>query len=74
MFIWRFMEVWRAIPDVLGRGLSEAKPAEEGGCTPLLGTKYEPDMVIKDRDIEVGNRMENKHAFGVFGVSDAPRR
>jgi len=28
--------------------------AEEWGCVPLLTTKYEPDMVKTDRDIEVG--------------------
>jgi len=47
------MEVWRAIPDVLGRRLSEAKSAEGGGRTPLLATKYEPDVVKTDRDNDV---------------------
>jgi len=68
------MELWRAIPYVPGRRLSEAKPAVEGGCTPLLAAKYEPDMVKTDRDIEVGNCMEIKHAFCVFGVSETPGR
>jgi len=34
--------------------LSEAKLAEEGEFAPLLTTKYEPDVVKTDRDIEVG--------------------
>jgi len=34
-----FYKLWRAIQDVLGRRLSEAKPAEEGGCTPLVTAK-----------------------------------
>jgi len=46
------------IPDVLGRRLSEVKPAVEGECAPLLTTKYEPDVIETDRDIEVGNRMD----------------
>jgi len=41
-------KLWRAIPDVLGRRLSEAKPAEEGSCTPLLTAEYEPDTVETD--------------------------
>jgi len=49
-----FSKLWRAIPDVLGRRLSEAKLAEEGECAPLITTKYEPDLVKTDRDIEVG--------------------
>jgi len=52
------MEVWRAIPDVLGRRLRFAQPAVEGECAPLLTTKYELDMIETDPDIEVGNRMD----------------
>jgi len=33
-FIWRFMELWRAIPDVPGHPLSEAKPVIEEDCAP----------------------------------------
>jgi len=50
---------WKAflsIPDVYGRRLSEAKPAKEGGCTPSLTTKYEPDTVKTDRDNDVTKR------------------
>jgi len=32
-----------------------------------MNTKYEPDMDKTDRDIEVGNRMEEKHVFWRFG-------
>jgi len=71
------MEVWRAIPDVLGRRLSVAKPAVEGECAPLLTTKYESDVIETDRDIEVGNRMDRKDVkntfFCVLGVSATPR-
>jgi len=48
------MEVWRAIPDVFGRRLRFALPAEEGGCAPLLATKYEPNVIKTDRVIEDG--------------------
>jgi len=71
------MEVWCALPDILGCRLSEAKPAVEGECAPLLNTKYEPNMIETDRDIEVGNRMDKKHVkntfFRVLGVSKTPR-
>jgi len=67
IFIWRFKEIWHAIPDVSGRRLSEAGRGR--GCTPLLTTKYEPDMVKTDRDIEVGNSMDLR-----FLVSETPRR
>jgi len=42
------MEVWRTIPDVLGRQLSEAKPAVEGECALLLTTIYKPDVIETD--------------------------
>jgi len=42
-YFWRFMEIWRAIPDIF----------DERGCTPLVTTKYEPDMVKTDRDNDV---------------------
>jgi len=32
-YVWRFMELWRAISD------------EKAGCTSLLTTKYEPVMI-----------------------------
>jgi len=44
-----FFNVWRAIPDVYGRQLSEAKLVEEGGCAPLPTIKYEPLLVGSDR-------------------------
>jgi len=50
-FYLRFMEFWRAILDVSSRRLSEAKPAEEGGCATSLITKYEPLPVVSDRVI-----------------------
>jgi len=51
-FYWIYVfEVWRAIPDVLGRQVSEAKLAEEGGCVLLLTTKYEPLLVRSERVI-----------------------
>jgi len=43
----------RMLPDVLGRRLSEAKPAEGVGSSALLTTKYEPDVVKTDRDNDV---------------------
>jgi len=54
------------IPDVLGRRLSETKPAVEGECAPLLITKYEPDVIETDLDIEVGYRMDRKHVKNTF--------
>jgi len=51
-----------------------AQPAEEGGCAPLLTTKYEPDVVKTDRDIEVGNRVHKQTFIRVVGVSETPRR
>jgi len=48
-----FSKLWRAIPDVVGRQLSEAKPAEEGGCSLLPTAKYEQHMVKTDRDNDV---------------------
>jgi len=77
IIILRFMELWRAISDVLGRRLSEAKPAVEGECALLLITKYERVVIETDRDIEVGNRMGKKDVkntfFRVLGVSETPR-
>jgi len=55
-----------AVPDVLGRWLSAAKPAVEGECAPLLTTKYEPDVIESDRDIEVGNRIDKKDVKNTF--------
>jgi len=52
MFIF-FSKLWRAIPDVLGRRLTEAMLAERKGIYPLLTIKYEPDMVKTDRDNDV---------------------
>jgi len=66
------MEIRRAILDVPGRRLSEAKQAEEGGCTPLPTSKYEPDMVKTDRDIKVRNRMEKKRFLVFFGPPRSP--
>jgi len=60
------MEIWRAIPDVLGHRLSEANPAVKGEYAPLLTTKYESDMIATDPDIEVGNRMDKKHVKNTF--------
>jgi len=53
-----FSKIWRDIPDVQGRWLSEAKPTEEGGCALSPSIKYKPGMVKTDRDIEVG---KNRH-------------
>jgi len=53
------MEHWLAIPD-------------EGRCTPLLTTKYEPDVVKTDRDIEVGNRMDKKTRCFAFWDCQRP--
>jgi len=58
------------LPDVPGRRLSEAKPAEKGGYAPLLTTKYEPDMDKTDRNIEVGNRMEKTRFLCFWGLRD----
>jgi len=70
------MEVWRAIPDVLGSRLRFAQPAVEGECAPLLTYKYKPDVIETDRDIEVRNRMDKKHVkntfFRFWGVSVTP--
>jgi len=52
-YLFVFFKLWRDIPDVLGRRLSEAKSAKEGKCTLLLTAKYEPDMVKTDRDNDV---------------------
>jgi len=51
----------RSIPDVLGRRLRFAQPAVEGEYVPLLNTKYKPDVIETDRDIEVGICMDRKH-------------
>jgi len=64
--VQRIGDANRRTATVPGRRLSEVKLAEEGGCATLPTTKYEPDMVKTDRDIEVGNRMK-KHAFWRFG-------
>jgi len=50
------------LPVVLGHRLSEAKPADEGSCTPLLTAKYEPDTIKTDRDNDV-----TKWWFSIFG-------
>jgi len=51
-FFWLFFsQVWRAIPDVHGRQLIEAKLAEEGQCAPLPTTNFEPILVGSDRII-----------------------
>jgi len=50
---WRFLELWRAIPDDYGRQLSETKSAEKGGCILLLTTEYESDIVKTGRDSDV---------------------
>jgi len=53
LFHYLFSKLWRAIPDVPGRRLSKRKQYKEGGCALLLSTKYEPDVVKTDRDIDV---------------------
>jgi len=68
------MKVWRAMPDVLGRRLSVAKPAKEGGYVPLLNTKHEPDM-DKSGPRYRGQKSYGKNTFDrVLGVSATPGR
>jgi len=54
----------------------QSEAGKGSGCTPLLTSKYDSNIVKKDGDIEVGNHMA-KHAFwGFRGFPDphSPRQ